>query len=284
MNHDRHEHDLGLGHDLARRIGRRHMLGLFAGAGLLTLAGCAAASSPNGSPGTTSSGSPGDRPGKPPGGPNGAGQQAAAGEIPQETAGPYPADGSNGPNALTESGIVRRDLRASFGSLSGTAQGVPLTIELTITDAADNGTVLPGAAVYLWHCDREGRYSLYDIEDQNYLRGVQEADSSGKVSFVSIFPGAYTGRWPHIHFEVYPDLASATTSGNAITTSQIALPQATCEQVYATDGYRDSVANLERTSLESDNVFGDGYSTQLATISGRPSGGLTATLTVPVAA
>jgi hypothetical protein len=59
---------------------------------------------------------------------------------------------------------------------------------------------------------------------------------------------------------------------------------ATCEQVYATDGYRDSVANLERTSLESDNVFGDGYSTQLATISGSPSGGLTATLTVPVAA
>ena len=183
---------------------------------------------------------------------------------------------------LTESGIVRSDITTSFGSSTGTAAGVPLRIELTLTDTA--GAALPGAALYLWHCDREGRYSLYDVEDQNYLRGVQQADSAGKVSFTSIFPACYAGRWPHAHFEVYPNLAAATSSDNAITTSQLALPQDVCEQVYATEGYAQSVANLGRVSLESDGVFRDGVDSQLATVTGSVPGGLVATLTVPVAA
>ena len=31
-------------------------------------------------------------------------------EIPEETAGPYPGDGSNGPDVLAEDGIVRQDI------------------------------------------------------------------------------------------------------------------------------------------------------------------------------
>jgi protocatechuate 3,4-dioxygenase beta subunit len=143
---------------------------------------------------------------------------------------------------------------------------------------------MPGAALYLWHCDRDGHYSLYDVEDQNYLRGVQEADASGKVSFTSIFPACYAGRWPHMHFEAYPNLAAATTSDNAITTSQLALPKSVCAQVYATDGYSQSVQNLSDVSLASDNVFGDGSDSQLATITGTVDGGLAAALTVPLAA
>ena len=59
----------------------------------------------------------------------------------------------------------------------------------------------------MWHCDRLGRYSLYGagVTNQNYLRGTQEADASGNVTFTSIFPGCYSGRWPHIHFEVYSE-------------------------------------------------------------------------------
>src|SRR5262245_33798282 len=46
--------------------------------------------------------------------------------IPSETAGPYPGDGTNGPNVLTQSGIVRSDIRASFGSAGTTvAPGTP---------------------------------------------------------------------------------------------------------------------------------------------------------------
>ena len=35
------------------------------------------------------------------------------GEIPTETAGPFPADGTNGPNALTQSGVQRSDIRSN---------------------------------------------------------------------------------------------------------------------------------------------------------------------------
>ena len=53
-----------------------------------------------------------------------------------------------------------------------------MTIELTIVDAASNCAPLEDAAVYVWHCDREARYSMYSpgATDANYLRGVQAAD------------------------------------------------------------------------------------------------------------
>jgi len=49
---------------------------------------------------------------------------------------------------------------------------------------------------------------------------VQEADANGQVTFTTIFPAAYSGRWPHIHFEVYESLAAATSGGKLLTTSQ----------------------------------------------------------------
>src|SRR4029453_9413344 len=123
------------------------------------------------------------------------------------------------------------------------------------------------AAVYLWHCDREGRYSLYTAgaTTQNYLRGVQEADASGQVTFQSIYPGCYSGRWPHIHFEVFPSVGASSSAANRGATSQIALPRAQNDEVYATAGYEASIRNQANVSLSSDNVFGDGYSLELAT-------------------
>ena len=104
--------------------------------------------------------------------------------------------------------------------------------------------MLAGAAVYVWHCDRDGEYSMYSdaVGDENYLRGVQEADEDGVVEFTSIFPACYAGRWPHIHFEVYPSLAEATSAGSKLRTSQIAIPQDVCEEVYGgAEGYEQSV-------------------------------------------
>jgi protocatechuate 3,4-dioxygenase beta subunit len=203
--------------------------------------------------------------------------------VPEETQGPYPGDGSNGPNVLNASGIVRSDIRSSFAGLSGVADGVTLTIELTIVSASTCAP-LAGRAVYLWHCDRPGRYSLYSqgVTNQNYLRGTQEADANGKVSFTSIYPGCYAGRWPHIHFEVYPSLASATSVANRAATSQIALPKAASDLVYATEGYESSVTNLRQGTLASDMVFSDGSSLELATVTGGVAGGLVASLTVGV--
>jgi protocatechuate 3,4-dioxygenase beta subunit len=211
--------------------------------------------------------------------------------IPEETGGPYPADGTNSNssgvvNVLTQSGVVRSDIRSSFGSASGTAAGVPLTIKLQIVNANNNCAALANAAVYLWHCDRDGNYSLYSsgVTNQNYLRGVQETDSNGNLTITTIYPGCYSGRVPHVHFEVYPSLAKATTASSRIKTSQFTFPVATSTEVYATTGYSASVRNLAAISFATDNVFSDGYSLQMATITGNTTDGYVATLVVAVSA
>ena len=273
-DHELEEHDRGLVYDLTT-LDRRRMLQLLGFGGvsatLFTIAGCGPAGSTGSATAT-------------------AGASAVAGAscavIPEETAGPYPGDGSNGPNVLAESGVVRQDIRSSFGSSTTVAEGIPLTIQLTIQDA-DDCAPLAGAAVYLWHCNREGEYSLYSqaVANENYLRGVQAADDSGLVTFTSIFPACYSGRWPHIHFEVYPNLDLATDEANKIATSQIALPQDACDAVYATEGYEQSVQNMTQVSLTRDNVFGeDGGAQQLGTMGGGVSDGYTVALTVPVRA
>ena len=61
-------------------------------------------------------------------------------------------------------------------------------------------------------------------EDENYLRGVQAPDAPGG-SFTKHRPGRVLGRWPHIHFEVYASPAEATSSGNTVSTTQLALPK-----------------------------------------------------------
>ncbi|CAM5491474.1 intradiol ring-cleavage dioxygenase [Streptomyces aurantiogriseus] len=272
-----HEHDRGLSYDLPV-LARRRMIRLLAGTSLVPLVGCSGseddtASSSSSASGSSSSASSGS-------------SSAECATIPNETAGPYPGDGSNGVNVLKESGVVRSDITKSFGdSAGGTAEGVPLTVTLTVVDAASGcGTPKKGAAVYLWHCDRDGNYSLYSegVTEENYLRGVQETDDKGRVTFTSIFPACYPGRWPHIHFEVYGSLDDATAATSITNTSQLALPEDVCDTVYATDGYSQSAQNLGRLSLETDNIFSDGHDQQLATMTGSVEKGYTATLTVPV--
>ena len=294
-NHQPHpNHDRGLEFDLSTLMSRRS-LGMFFGAGGAAVA--LAACTPGGSTSTAStpastatesatSAATAATSASPTATPTLTRAIAECGtEIPQETAGPYPGDGSNGPNVLEASGVVRRDITSSFGTGSTTAEGVPLTFTLTLLDNANGCVPLAGAAVYAWHCDRDGKYSMYDsgLADENYLRGVQEADANGQVTFSSIFPGAYSGRWPHIHFEVFESMSNATAAGQVLAVSQIALTQAACDDVYATAGYEASVRNMTRTTLKSDNVFGDdGGIYQLATMTGSAAAGYTAGLNVTI--
>jgi protocatechuate 3,4-dioxygenase beta subunit len=295
MGTERHEDDIehrGLAEHLATHLERRRALKLFGAAGalgVLTLVGCGgddsgSSAAPSTTAGSGSTSTPAGSSTSNTAASSATTAAAATDPIPEETAGPYPGDGSNGPNVLTESGVVRSDIRSSFGSMSGTAEGVPLVIELTVLDSSKGNTPYAGAAVYAWHCDREGRYSLYSqgATDQNYLRGVQAADGNGVVRFTSVFPGAYSGRWPHVHFEVYPSLDAATSVSNRIATSQLALPEDACNAAYATDGYSASVRNMAQTSLADDNVFRDGVDQQLATVTGSAGTGFTARLNVPV--
>jgi len=271
----------GLVYDIRTLVDRRRALGLFGGIGVTALlAACAA-------PETTPTASAAATATTPSATATPTPSAAASGpvsEVPDETGGPYPGDGSNGVNVLDDSGIVRSDIRSSFGSSTTVAEGVPLTIALTVRDAA-TGSALVGAGVYLWHCDRDGNYSLYSrgVENENYLRGVQETDASGTVRFTSIYPACYSGRWPHIHFEVYSDVANAVASGPIVKTSQIALPEEADALVYATSGYEQSVRNMSQTSLTRDMVFGDdGGIHQIATMSGSVADGYTAALTIGV--
>ena len=270
--------DLGLQADLKMAaqspITRRQVLKLGAFGLVAFLASCApVASTPTSSSSSTSSGESSD---------------ACVSEIPEETAGPYPADGSRASNqtlnALALAGIVRQDIRTSLGT-GNTAPGIPITIEMTLVNTNDNCAPLAGYAVYAWHCTREGDYSMYSqgVTDEDFLRGVQVSDSEGKLSFTSIFPGCYSGRWPHVHFEVYPSLEQATGSNNVVHTSQMALLEDVCQTVYETDGYETSARNLPGITLATDNIFSDGYEQQMATMSGDVANGYVAKLTVGVA-
>ena len=266
--------DQGAAFDIRTLMSRRGVLGLAGlGLGAVVLAACA----PAASGGAASTPAPTASPG-------GDAGSASVTEIPDETAGPYPGDGSNGPDVLEDSGIVRQDISSSIDG-AATADGVPLVFELQILDLANGGVPFAGVAVYAWHCTAQGEYSMYSsgLEDVTYLRGVQVADADGTVSFTSVFPGCYSGRWPHIHFEIYPDVASITDSTTAIATSQLALPQDACAAVYAEAAYDGSARNLSQITLASDNVFGeDSGALQVATVSGSVSGGYAATLMVGV--
>ncbi len=207
------------------------------------------------------------------------------GPIPAEMAGPFPGDGSNGPDALAEYGIVRSDITSSIAGASGVAAGVPLRVRLRVFDlSGEQPSVFPGAAVYVWHCDREGRHSMYDegVESENYLRGVQAADDDGWLEFTTIFPGCYPGRWPHLHMEVFSSLSDARRGHNKWRTSQLALPAQACREAYENPGYDIARTNFRDISLVDDLIFADGHSLQMARVTGSADAGFEALLNVPV--
>ena len=287
----------GLARDLPLLLQRRHVLKMLAGSTLLALAACgsdtktatntAAAGNTTGTTGATAATTATDGSATTLASATDATDAASAATcapINEETAGPYPGDGSNGPNVLTESGIVRSDITSSFGTSTTMATGVPTTVTLTIQDTANGCSALANAAVYIWHCNQAGQYSMYSngVTNENYLRGVQQTDADGHVTFKTIFPAAYSGRWPHMHFEVYSSVDDATGGGTPIATSQLALPKDVCDVVFATAGYEQSVSNLSQTSLSTDMVFSDdGAAHQIPTTTGSVADGYSMELTVP---
>ena len=279
--------DQGASFDMRTLVSRRNVLGIVGlGAGAVALAACApqtaastatatATATPSATATATASATPTA---------TAAAAAYASEEIPQETNGPYPADGTNGVDVLNQSGIVRSDIRSSLDG-GATAEGVPLTFTFTLSDLANGNAAYAGAAVYVWHCDADGLYSMYSdaVIDETYLRGIQVADAQGRVTFTTIVPGCYSGRWTHIHFEVYPDAASATNVSNQIATSQVAFPQDMLDAVYALDTYPGSARNLAQIgSLSNDNVFSDGWDLEMGTFTGDPSTGYVGTLAVAI--
>ncbi len=255
-----HDHGDGLHEDLARLATRRDALRLFGAGGAATLLGALGASQAFGTTPT--------------------------GLVPTETGGPYPGDGSNGPNVLDDSGIVRHDIRRSFGSSRTLAKGVPLRVNLTVTQAAKDYAPLVGAAVYLWHCDRAGRYSMYSqgVTEENYLRGIARTGERRHGLVQDDLPGAPTpGAGRTSTSRSTPPSRGPSPAGRSSRPRRSRSPGRPSKRVYATSGYAGSTRNLAQSSLASDMVFADDRAIhQLATVTGSVAKGFVANLTIAV--
>ena len=187
--------------------------------------------------------------------------------IPQETAGPYPLDLHSTPS------FFRSDITEG-------RPGVPLTLTLTILQPS--GAPLASARVDIWHCDKDGVYSGYrqpaaDTTGQTFMRGIQVTDASGKVTFKTVYPGWYSGRITHIHFQVY-------LNNGLVATSQLAFPDDVTKAVYSSAQYASRGQNSSIQSVAQDNVFAYGTAREMLAITGSVDSGYTATLTAVVAA
>lgn len=193
--------------------------------------------------------------------------------TPQETPGPYPLRG-----ILDNPNMVRRDITEG-------RPGLPLTLALKLVDVNTACAPLASAAVYIWHCDKDGVYSGYqqpghDARGQTFLRGVQLTNARGMVRFSTVYPGWYAGRVTHIHFQVYPNADTGTT---ATATSQLAFPPDVTQAVYASPLYAARGQNASVADFSHDSVFSDGVGLQLARMKGSVEAGFAAKLLVGVA-
>jgi protocatechuate 3,4-dioxygenase beta subunit len=236
---------------------RREVLAvLSAGVGAV-LAGCG--STPTGPSSTTTGTTTGG---------GGTSSTTSCAVTPSETEGPYP----DKTGMINNSAFFRRDITEG-------KSGLPLTLTLTIVNANSNCAAVSGANVEIWQCDAAGRYSEYsqpgyDGSGQTFLRGIQTTDANGQVTFTTIYPGWYAGRATHIHVDVY-------RSDTIVKTTQIAFPEDVTRTVYASGVYASKGQNS--TTNSSDNVFSDGTTNELATLTGNTTSGYTATLTIGVA-
>jgi protocatechuate 3,4-dioxygenase beta subunit len=195
--------------------------------------------------------------------PSGAPDETTCTLTPAQTEGPF----------FVETGLVRSDIR------EGKA-GAELRLALRVVDA-DGCTPISGAAVEVWHADADGAYSAFDTAQGNsadtagetFLRGYQMTDADGRVGFVTVYPGWYPGRTPHIHLMVL-------VGERNLLTTQLYFPESVTDEVYAEAPY---AARGQRTTTNATDAVG-GISALLGDVS--KSGGRYATafrLVVPAA-
>ena len=179
--------------------------------------------------------------------------------TPSETAGPFPS--------ITLP--VRSDVRED-------RTGLLLNLAITVVDASANCAPVSNASVEIWHCDAAGNYSEYgNLTSSTWLRGIQPVDASGVARFTTVYPGWYAGRATHIHIEVF-------VNNRSVKTSQIAFPEEINSVVYASGVYASKGQNP--TKNDRDGIFSDGFTSELATVTGNTTSGYNATFQVGITA
>jgi len=179
----------------ANRVTRRHAIGLIGAASAAWTAACT--DSPPSTPTAPTTPTTPTTPGT---------SQCA--ESPTETVGPYPS----------RADFVRSDIREA-------QPGLPLELTIAVVNVNSACTPIVAAQVEIWQCDVAGAYSQYgQASAATFLRGIQNTDASGRVTFTMVYPGWYQGRATHIHVEV---VASGRTK-----VTQIAFPEDVTAEVY----------------------------------------------------
>jgi protocatechuate 3,4-dioxygenase beta subunit len=189
--------------------------------------------------------------------------------VPTETEGPYPTK--------APASYVRSDITDG-------RSGYKMTVNINLTNYNANCDALANALVDIWHCDAEGNYSEYggsgsqstNYQSVHFLRGRQTTNASGVVTFTTIFPGWYTGRATHIHVHVY------NASGTSLKITQIAFSEGTGTALATVNGYKKGLSGY--TSNSGDNVFSDGVSLEMATVTGNTTDGFALAITMSVPA
>lgn len=176
---------------------------------------------------------------------------------PSETAGPFPIK--------TPADLVRENI-------VGSKTGIPLLINITIQNTNNDCNPLQNVFVDIWQCDAKGNYSEYNgqldgnFTNEHFLRGRQVTDHNGISSFVSLYPGWYPGRAPHIHVEVL------RSDGSSLLITQIAFPENISNTIYTTQEYNGSFD----TSNSNDGIFGNDLNRNLAdSVTGNTKDGYT---------
>jgi protocatechuate 3,4-dioxygenase beta subunit len=232
-------------------LSRRALLGALTAVGGAAIAGaCGAAAAPAGP--TTGSST---------GGTTGGTTTGACAVIPSETEGPYP----DRTGMIDNPAFYRQDITEG-------KPGTPLTLALTVVNAAAGCTPIAGATVEVWHCDHAGGYSEYTTAGTS-MRGLQKTDANGRATFTTIYPGWYQGRATHVHLEVF-------VNGTSVKTTQMAFPEDVTAAVYAQGVYASRGQNP--TTNTRDGIFADGFTSELAAMTGSVAAGFTASLQIGV--
>ena len=189
---------------------------------------------------------------------------------PELTLGPY----------FVDEQLNRSDVRSepSDGSVK---EGAPLTLTVNVLDVANSScTPIAGVQVDIWHCDALGVYSGVsdqglETTGQKFLRGYQLTDPTGKVQFLTIYPGWYSGRAVHIHFMIRTTGADAQSYEFV---SQFFFEDALSDQVFAQEPYASKgERNMRNTD---DNIYNGGGDQLLLAVTGDNTNGYVAAINI----
>ena len=233
-----------------RQLSRRQILEALSAVGAAALAEACGSSTPTTPTTTTTTTTTG-----------GGTTSGACAVINSETQGPYP----DRTGMINNAAFYRQDITEG-------KPGTPLALALTVVSVASGCAPVANATIEVWQCDAAGAYSEYTAVG-TFLRGLQKTDANGKATFNTVYPGWYAGRATHIHLEVI-------VNGASVKTTQMAFPEDVTATVYSQGVYASRGQNSTRNST--DNVFADGTTNELASMTGSAAAGYTATLQIGI--